>query len=422
MSKILIIKVTQEEIFLTNDLSIGIKHTNFHGKDIIFKKEILFWEAEMVKFRDGILYLKILDFYAEKEEFGCSQPKAGYSIGKIEFDKFDKNNFEPLLSSYKRKDLNELCGIEDVIPPSENVNFEYNQIKFHQENSQEKPESITKTEIIKENFFIGFEEFEIITGGIRFKKPILPIIEREVEFFIGNPFLLKEFNSIKGWFKRKLKIERITVFTEIKLYQDEITVLTANSKEVELINNELIDAIQIERVTNLASKITQSNQDDFLFSLDEVFQVAEIEDFGGNLFGQSENEILDILLKKGNIRNEIHLRYLANNVQSVQCKIQFTFMPKFGFLFSHIDKNNSHYILELLNSNATYIWKFPTGHEDINHFYLLNEELKKLYELKRRNYRNQADESIFQIVVHTGVGKGEVDIASWKQNLKEALK
>lgn len=427
------LKVTKEEIFLTNELSIGIKHTNLFGKEIFFRKEVLFWETEVVKFVDGILFLKVVDFDSELENFDTTQPGSEYAIAKIEFEKFEKEKLEPILSSYKTKDLNTLCGIEAGDQRSEDSRSEFARNKFIEaqfSKSTNMPmgighsqfDSTHKTKIIKRKFVVNFEEFEIIGGGVRFKKSIPDEVQEEVEFFIGNPLLLKEFNLIKGWFKKKLKIEGITVFAEIKLDSNEITVLKAESKEVELINNELIEAIQIERVRNLASKSTPTNQDDFLFSLDELFQEADLEDFGGNLFGQSENDILDILLKNGGIRNAKHLRHLADKVQSVQFKIQFTFEPRFGFLFTKVGKSKMYYVLELLNSNATYIWRFPTLDSEKNHFRLINEELKKLHELKRRNYRNQADESIFQVVVHTGVGKGQVvDIGSWEKGLNDAL-
>lgn len=433
MTKALTIKVTNEKIFLTDDLSIGIYHTNLFGKEIYFRKEVLFWETEVVKIIDGILFLKVVDFDSKHKNLDTTQPSSEYAIAKIEFEKFEKEKFEPVLSSYKKKDLSILCGIEVGGRPSENSRSELARNKFREaqfsKNSKMQTgigfsqfDSNYKTKIIKRKFVVSFEEFEIIDGGVRFKKSIPEEVQEQVEFFIGNPLLLKEFNLIKGWFKKKLKIEGITVFAEIKLHTNEITVLKAESKEVELINNELIEAIQIERVTNLASKSAPTNQDDFLFSLDELFQEADLEDFGGNLFDQSENDILDILLKNDGIRNAKHLRYLADKVQSVQFKIQFTFEPRFGFLFTRIGKNKMYYVLELLNSNATYIWRFPTLDAEKNHFRFVNKELKKLHELKRRNYRNQADESIFQAVDHKGVGRGQVvDIGSWEKGLNDAL-
>lgn len=423
MTKILTIKVTNEEIFLTNELSIGLKHTSFNGKRIGFNKDCLFWKAEMVNFKDGVLYLKVVDYNAGKDEFNLFQPKSGFSIFNLEFEKFERDSLEPLLGSYANKDLNELCGIENKAhPPQSNMFSE--QLKFLREKKFEGnffEDPPIKPEIIEEKFIIPFEELEIVDGGVSFKKLLSSKINREVDFFVENSLLKKEFDLIKGWFKKKLKINGIAVTAEIEVFEEKVTVLKVDSRHVSLINGELIEVIKIERVTNLASDNDHSEKDNFLFSIDTIFKEGKKEDHGGNLFYQTENEVLDILLEKNKVRNEKHLLFLANHVQSGKRKIQFTFMPQFGFLFSHIGKINSSYILELLNSNATYIWKFPTVHGEDNHFHLVNEELKKLQILKRLQYRSQADELIFQMVVHTKVGEGEGDITSWKRSLMAAL-
>ena len=84
------------------------------------------------------------------------------------------------------------------------------------------------------------------------------------------------------------------------------------------------------------------------------------------MFIQNENDVLNLLVEKGKIRNWRNLEYLSADKQSENYKFKFTLHPEFGFLFLVEGEKYLHFIWELRNSNATYLWSIEKSEEDID--------------------------------------------------------
>src|SRR5690606_41530370 len=73
---------------------------------------------------------------------------------------------------------------------------------------------------------------------------------------------------------------------------------------------------------------------------------SDLHDIEGNVFHQSEIDILHFFMNDPKIRNRKQLEYLSGNKQSKNHILRFTLYPNFGFLF-FVDRkstrlNSSH--------------------------------------------------------------------------------
>ncbi|MGY6561707.1 MAG: hypothetical protein ACXITV_06340 [Luteibaculaceae bacterium] len=103
--------------------------------------------------------------------------------------------------------------------------------------------------------------------------------------------------------------------------------------------------------------------------------------------------------------------------------------PHFGFLFFVEGERNNHFIWELLNSNATYIWSFE------KYDGTLAQQLKKIEEIIGRirtlgrekykgAYRNFQEDGdlVFRSIAHENINSDFVDdFPRWRSRLEQHL-
>ncbi len=151
--------------------------------------------------------------------------------------------------------------------------------------------------------------------------------------------------------------------------------------------------------------------------MEEIFNRIEKDDLGQNIFDQTEEEVIDILCNS-KIRNARHIRYLSKTKHSELEKIKFSIRPKFGFLFCIHGANQSHFVLELLNSNATYIWSFDTFHGIEKSYRAVNEEIGKIEGEGRQKYKSELAGNNFHCLFHKGIETNpEQGFQEWKNEL-----
>lgn len=107
--------------------------------------------------------------------------------------------------------------------------------------------------------------------------------------------------------------------------------------------------------------------------------------------------------------------------------MRFTSKPFFGFIFFITESENKYICWELLDSHATYLWKFPkseTKHSIIKTF---EEQMAIIKQIKRQKYRRYAKENSlnyrfqFNVITHSlSTKKNNFNI--WKNKLDAKLK
>ncbi len=376
------------------------------------------------------LKVKIVDYKATDISTFANQP-AKSEIRKLIFvGRYDWSKLEPLLVSYVRskfiKQLDHINHIQtSFVERPRPTNF----------NPNEKPQQFHLSEpngpfirVITVDFWIAFNDAQFMLGYISFKKHIKEI-EKSIDFKISNDHILAEFENVKYWFSKKLKTKKFHVKVSINLVDNQIKEIKANSKEIDLITPELIDGIKYLRTIELTKAPREINPDKSLFTAEDIFSQIDTEDIEGNVFNQSEQDILNFLIEKSNVRNKKELTYLSGKKQSENHPIRYTLHPNFGFLFLIEGVENNHFVWELLNSHATYIWTIDKSENDIKlQFKRIESIVNSIRTTGREKYKSayrnthQDNDLVFRVINHKDIGSDLIDeFPKWKSKLNEQL-
>lgn len=429
--KEIIIKICNDNISFNPLLSIPIQHTNIPNTHLSFTtRGDIFWKVEMVEYLtdDKCLKVKVNDYNTKDiSSFNTQNPKK--EVLQLLFEKFDWEKLEPILTTYKRIKLEEALFNIETKPFSKSEQFDKKIIEDFQ-NSTSRPGSEYRPHRTKleDEFSVNFNDLTFMLGYVSFKKHIKPI-DKGLSFKILNQHLLAEFENIKFWFAKKLGVKRIKVKFTIISDDNQITETMALSKHIDQITAELIDSIKYQRILALTKKSKISTPDKALFTADELFAQVDSDDIEGNVFNQTEEDILDFFLEKNGVRNKKQLAYLSGKKQSKNHKLRYTLNPNFGFLFLVEGEKNNHFIWELLNSNATYIWSIEKSEKEVEiQFKRIEDIINTVRANGRENYKSayrnnhQDNDLVFRVISHENIDSNLIDeFPKWKNKLNEQL-
>lgn len=135
---------------------------------------------------------------------------------------------------------------------------------------------------------------------------------------------------------------------------------------------------------------------------------------------QSEQELLDDILKNKNVKHFRQLRYLANNHTNTILKLRFVLNP-FSFVFLLSGEKQFHLVLETLDTEeATYAWHFDKDIADLkNNLNLIDEHLNSIKNEGRQVYL-EGRPTNFSRIIHdySDERKGFIQ---WRDTLEEKL-
>lgn len=448
MLKELIIKVDNQAVQLCPELTIAIQQTNIPIEHCKFRSHVeIFWKVELIEYNtDSKCWkMKVIDYHANDiNNFYRQKPTS--EVVRIAFEPFDWLQFERNLSSYQKIKLLEVLDNHDTNhffreETTENTRFTFYASDLTNEpsldnaqnaeispNEIKQPERTPIVEIHKIEFTVYFSDSYFMLGYVTFKKRIIETGEK-VDFKIKNDLLLPEFDNIKSWFAKKLKTKKFTVNATISKIDGKISEATATSSQIALIDAEFIDSVKFQRTIALtnAPRVTEINKS--LFSADEIFENLETENLEGNVFKQNEQAIFSFLLDNYKTRNRKYLEYLAGSKQTENSTLRFTLHPHFGFLFCIEGKENNHFIWELLNSHATYMWSIDKSEKSIDMQYKrIEDSVNIIRESGRQKYKrayrqnHHDNDLIFCIIEHEKISSKFIDgFVTWKHRLNERI-
>ncbi len=429
--KQLIIKVSNERVWLNPKVSILIDQTNIPKDHLTFRSHgDIYWKVEMLGFSGDTKCLEVrVKEYSPQDTSNFHSQRPKKEVAQLRFEKFDWEKLEPELTSYQKIKLREVLFNIDANPFSKGDAHPFKSNKIDS-TSIELNDPIEKQGFItiNEDFWHYFKDAHFKLGYVSFKKYI-DRLDREIEFSIANDHILPEFDNIKFWFAKKLKKKKFKVNAVIKLSDDGNTETLATSRHIDQITPDLIDGVKYQRTFALTKELRMTEPDKSLFTAEEIFSQIDTDDMEGNVFKQSEEDILEFLMENKNIRNKKQLAYLAGKKQSERHKLQFTLSPNFGFLFLVEGEKNNHFIWELLNSHATYIWSVEKHRKNIDQQYkriesIINTVRTSGRENYKRAYRNdhQDHDLVFRLINHEDISSKLVDgFPRWRSKLNEQL-
>lgn len=423
------IKISNNKIYFTNDNFIELSQTNFPENSLKFKYHFDIYLK--VKISNFSLQLKSLDIeiidYNPKDIHGFNNQELKKKIVKIYFKELEWNKLEKLLSSYQNNlpilIPNAFKKSSTKTEPIElNDIKELNTIKSNEIKSTIIPTK-EKTQTHEFEFSEYFENVIFHSGYVSLKRKFKDI-NTTIEIKIFNENILPEYDYIKSYFTNYFKNGELNISTKIEIENNEILNIISCSKEVEEINSQIIDSIKKQRILNTIDFIDEIENEKNTFTADEI--LSKIDD-SNNVFEQTEEDIINIILELKNPRNKEQLIYLSSKKHSSNLKIRFTLKPFFGFIFFINCKENNHICWELLNSHATYLWSFEKT-KPINLVLEQSEiSINTIKKIGRNNYRKQIrmnqleNNSKFNVINHVKLNLKD-NFGIWKDKLNSRLK
>ena len=406
----------------------------------------IYWKVELILYSEveKCWKVKVLDYLVTNNEAFKKQTPTRI-IEKFEFEKLDWKMLEPQLSSYQEiKLIDSLYNHNISTKPKSDTYYQQTEVSFNK-SKYVTPEEILLPiptsgvenhyiprepwiEKININFSVKFQEATFIDGLVIFKK-FIKKVGTQIDFKIENSSILGEFDNIKFWFSKKLKTKKFNVSTTITLIDRKLSNVTASSPEIAMITANIIESIKYDRTIALTKPPKAINPDKSLYSMEDIFQLINPEIKEGNVFNQSGPDIIKSLTQTEYVRNRKQLEYLSDIKQTTESKIHYTLNPLFGFLFLNETKTKYHFVWELLNSHATYIWTLDRLGTDINSLFSKIEEIINVIKLigreeYKKTYSNQnfGYEFIFKAIDHHDINTNlDEGFIKWKTRLNEIL-
>jgi hypothetical protein len=420
--KDIIIKIDNQYIYFNQTLSIPVRDSNLPMDSMKFRlKDDIFWQVELIKYSEETKcwYVKVID-YRVKNIDTFNKQKSTKPIERLDFDKLDWQKLRPLLSSYRPDvpfnldsyKIPEEIPLPTIKPKIESYYFPKGPVTEH-------------LDVI---FSVKFQEATFINGGVVFKKYINKI-GTQIDFKIENSSIIEEFDNIKLWFSKKLKTKKFKVSAIITLIDRKFSKATAASTEIEMITPNIIESVKYDRTIALTKSPKTINPDKSLYNTEDIFQLIDPELREGNVFNQSGPDIIKSLTESEFVRNRKQLEYLSDNKHTATSKIHYTLNPLFGFLFLYETSYKFHFIWELLQSHATYIWSIKKDIKDVDSLYAKIEEIINVIKIigrdeYKRTYSNKnlGYEFTFKAIDHHDITINmDEGFKNWKHKIDEIL-
>lgn len=412
--KHIILRISNKGVFYNESDFLSWEATNFPPKkDFNFNdRNAIFWKAEMLSFRNNELAISIVDYDISSDKtFLKQQPNS--IIKKLLFERLKWSELKERMNIYQQNLFNEISDAAAEFGDSNKQEVRDEQKIISDEKLTKIPIQI-KYPLMKTSFKMGY--VELTTKLKAYENPITIILE--------NDHIIPEFDHIKPFFVKALGCKKIEIIGELTFDRMGNEVIRCHSKEINKINETLITSV---KRLNLKAAIFNPKPiavDKSLFSPEEYFEGTE--ETLGNTFNKENNKgVLKEILQLEGIRNKKQLTYLSGKLQNHASSLKFTLSPKFGFLFHVEGEEMNHFIWELLNTHATYIWSISKSEYDLTKkIKLLEQEINSIRNHGRRTYLNSIKISpsifVFNKINHSSAGIID-GFPKWKMKVNEKL-
>lgn len=272
-----------------------------------------------------------------------------------------------------------------------------------------------QTFTIDKKIKVSIDQLDFLYGAIAFEYNV-PERKTELEFEIENDEVRPEFDVLKPYFSKALKSKHVEVEIFAEIENSLLVSQKANSADLEKINREIIESVKFRFIEqSIVGKQYVPGTEDNLLDLNKVQ-----EGQNGKPFYDSEEQLLNDLLKNEKIKHYRQLRYLASKHDGSTLKLRFVLNP-FSFVFLLPGTEQYHIVLETLDTEeATYIW-----HVDKNRQLLwqklrsVDQDLNVIRNKGRQVFFEKQPENFSRLIHdYKDERKGFV---IWKDHLEERL-
>lgn len=258
------------------------------------------------------------------------------------------------------------------------------------------------------------EELDFRYGAAAFKYQDSEM-DKPLEFEIENDELRPEFDVLKSYFSKILKSKYVEVEIYVEYENEVLVALSAFSKDIERINQDLIESVRFRFIEKDILGKTPSNFDD-----ENLLDLKNLQGRDNLSLYNSDEDLINDLLKNKDVKHYRQIKYLASRHEIETLRLRFVLQP-FSFVFLISGKDAYHLVLETLNTEeATYIWHLDKKIESLKQNINFIDKDLSLIRNKGRQHFLEIPKSNFSRIVHdySDERKGFV---VWKSALEERL-
>lgn len=413
----IVLRISNNGIYYNETSRFHWEQTNFPLKEnfVLNEHQPIYWNVEMLGYnkKTGILKAIIEDYdYNNGAEYFKTQ-LAKHQVKSIQFEPINWNKFQSKLSYFYFEAFNEFVD-------ATSISTTFNK----QENSFAEIANLVveKEETIQVDFQYPLNKTSFKTGFVELTKRVEGI-KGNTTIRIENPHIIAEFDHIKPFFAKALNRRSINVRGAISIDSSGNLTTNCTSVQISKINENLITTVQRFQLKDYVFNPKINPVDKSLFTPDEYFDNSD--KLLGNALRKSEQDLLESIFGLEGIRNKKQLIYLSGKLHNKQTALKFTLSPDFGFLFHVVGDQLDHFVWELLNTHATYIWSIQKVGLSLNKKYrLLEREINFVRDNGRKLYlsKEQSPDFEFTKINHSKINSSIVDgFPKWKMRLDECL-
>lgn len=422
--KTILLKVDNEGVYYNPTEGLAWASTNMPIGAFRFREhEPIYWRARMCAYQKEtqLLELEVLDYQAVVvDDFEQQSPKQ--PIRALHFRPLSPQAFKANLSYYDGLRLATILTATEPTPPAPKIIW-----------TKEGRTPLTTAPSLAENPASIHLHFQQRIQDLSFSLGLIKgthFVEEwgiAIDFEIANDFIIPEFDYVKSYVAKALKQRHVPIEIKTTLADTIEKSVPARCPVLESIDERLLVLVRSQAAERLLKKPKfEADVDKSLFTADEMYdQYTEDGPWGDALRSPGE-EILAQILSLKEVRNAKQLQFLAGKVHAPGEKLRFTLTPLFGFIFLAKGERQRHFIWELLDSHATYVWSFdPEELPAQQQFPELEKILTFIKVHGRQEYRNNhhlSDHFAFRAINHRHAGSNFVEgFPRWRNLLLEQL-
>ena len=409
----IVLRPTNERLYLTDELALPWAATNLGAGNFRFRtREPVYWEVEMTGYdrTSGTLAVRIVDYAARADQYQPARP-ARFAVRAVTFATLDREQFCDQLTYYRAGEL----PLSRPGPPREVVS--------EVPNPDGPPASSVGERSGSRSYALNFPvPLTELTIGDGYAEGYYREWIGAIRYRIPNPHLRKEFHPIRAYFARSLRRKTVEVTAQLTFdAAGEPEILTARSPQLSRIDDRLLEVLRARTLQDLLRRPEETDRR--LFTPEELLSNYPTGDPVRVLLPPPGAELLEEILRRQDVRNAAQLAHLASRQEAGQ-KLRFVLTPRFGFVFFVRGEAMHHFLLELLDSHATYVWSLPREVGTLaDHLERVTAEVQHLNAVGRSTYRRSHTFPYpFWTVRHDSIGSEFVDgFPRWKARVEEGL-
>lgn len=234
--------------------------------------------------------------------------------------------------------------------------------------------------------------------------------QTSIQFEIENEEIQPEFEVLKPYFSKILNSNSITVQIQIGFEDNVIVSQLATSKDIDRINKKIIDSVKFQFIEQGFIKNGKPKNEEGIEDATKTI----------SSFFDSEDTLLEDILKNNSYVHHKQLLYLAKHHQYQRLKIRFVLYP-FSFVFLLEGQQKYHIVLETLDTKeATYIWHLSKEIPQFkNELELINQKVNWIRNNGRQSFLETKSDN-FSKIIHD-YSEDIKGFYKWKNALEERL-